>query len=60
MCPEGAWTVLEGLWKVLGRCLEGVCKVSGGFLECALTFFGKCLEGVSRYQRISGRCQEGI
>ena len=38
---------IEGVWKVLVRCLESARRVSGRWMEgVLLALIGKCLEGV--------------
>ena len=46
MCLKGVWKVLEGLWKLYGRCLQHVWKVSGTYLEGVRAKFGRHLEGI--------------
>ena len=48
---------LDGVWKVFGRCLEGVRRLSGMCPEGVWRVSGMCLEGVSI---MSPRSLEGV
>ena len=52
-CLEGVLRVSECNWKVSGKCLEDVLKLSGGSLEGVLRVSGAVW-------RVSGRCLEGV
>ena len=64
MCLKGVWKVLEGLWKLYGRCLQHVWKVSGTYLEGVRAKFGRHLEGIWKASeglwKISVWCLEGL
>ena len=42
------------IWKVSGRCLEGVWNVYGRCLEGVWNVYGRCLEGVWIMSKLFG------
>ena len=46
MCLKDVWKVLEGLWKLYGRCLQHVWMESGMYQEGSRAKFGRYLEGI--------------